>query len=82
MDLLISWSIFVLRVYQWVIIACIIIRWFPEFQNNEFARILSRIADPFLVVFRKFIPPIAGWDLSTMVALFALQFAIEGLRLW
>ena len=55
---------------------------FPEFQNNEFARILSQIADPFLAVFRKVIPPIGGWDISTLVALITLRFAIQGLHLW
>lgn len=82
MDLLISWSILVLTVYQWVIIACMIIGFFPEFQNNEFAKILSRMVDPFLMIFRKFVPTIAGWDLSIMVALLALHFAIRGLSGW
>lgn len=82
MNLLISWSIFVLTMYQWVIFACIIISFFPEFKNNEFARMLSRIADPFLAAFRKLIPPIGGFDFSTLVALIVLRIAIQGLQLW
>jgi YggT family protein len=82
MDLLISWSLFALTAYQWAIIACIIISFFPEFQHNDFAKILSRIADPFLAIFRKFIPPIGGWDLSTLIALIVLRIAIQGLLLW
>lgn len=82
MDLLVSGAIFVLNIYQWVIFACIIISFFPEFKNNEFAQMLSRIADPFLAAFRKFIPPIAGFDFSTLVALIVLRIAIQGLLLW
>lgn len=82
MDLLVDLSIYILTGYQFVIFACIIISFFPDFQNNEFARILSRIADPFLVIFRKLIPPIAGWDLSTLIALLVLRIAIQGLQAW
>ncbi|MCL2560530.1 MAG: YggT family protein [Turicibacter sp.] len=82
MEILINWAIFALRIYQWSILACIILRRFPEFQNNEFARIVSRIVDPFLEVFRKIIPPLGGFDLSVLVAIFALQLAISGLSLW
>ena len=82
MNLIISWLVFALTIYQWVIAACIIISFFPEFQNNEFARFLSQLVDPYVAIFRKFIPPIGGWDFSALVAIITINLAIRGLRGW
>ena len=82
MDVLVNFAVTVLRLYQWVIFACIILKYFPEYQDNEFARTLSRIADPFLDLFRAVIPSVGGINLSTLVALLSLQLAIRGLSLW
>jgi len=71
-----------LQLYSWMIFACIILRYFPEFQRNKFARTLSNIVDPFLAIFRKYIPSIGGIDLSPLVAILLLNLASQGLSNW
>jgi len=82
MEILISVATTLLNAYQFMIFAYIILRWFPEFQNNKFAEILYKAVDPFLAIFRGMIPPIGGIDLSVMLALILLQIATAGLALW
>jgi YggT family protein len=49
--------------------------WIPEFSNHPWMLYIAQFTDPYLNLFRRFIPPIGGMlDLSPMVAFFALQF--------
>jgi len=82
MDMLIRGAIWLLHAYSLMIIACIIIRLIPELQYNKIAGILSRIVDPFLAIFRRYIPPIGGFDFSSAIAITLLQFAASGLAQW
>lgn len=68
-------------VYSLLLIARVLISWFPEGRNHPIVLFLGKITDPYLNVFKKFIPPIGGvMDLSPLVAFFALQL-IETLLL-
>jgi len=82
MDMLIRLMIYVLFIYQWMIIACIALTWLPELQKNKVAEFLSRTVDPFLVPFRKVFPPIGGFNIAPLIALGLLQLAIRGLSQW
>jgi len=82
MDMLIRSAITLLNAYQFMILAYIISRLFPEFQNSKIAELLNRIVEPFLAIFRNVIPPIGGFDLSAMVAITLLQLAATGLSQW
>ena len=82
MDMLIRGAAWLLNAYSMLIIACIIISWLPELQNNKIAEMLSRLVDPFLAIFRKYIPPIGSIDLSSMIAVVLLQLAAMGLARW
>ena len=82
MDILIRGAVWLLNAYSLMIIACVIISWIPELQNNKIAELLSRIVDPFLAIFRRLIPPIGGLDLSTLIAMILLQLAASGLAQW
>ena len=48
-------------------------------RGNKFANILTKLSfvdaltDPYLNIFRKFIPPMHGLDFSPMIGLFILQ---------
>jgi YggT family protein len=64
-----------LNIYLLLIFVRILLTWFPTVEwMNQLTSVLSPITDPYLNVFRSFIPPIAGLDLSPIVALFVLQF--------
>ncbi|NRA90585.1 MAG: YggT family protein [Simkaniaceae bacterium] len=62
-------------VYMLMLVVRIFGSWFPSFQNSSFFRFLSHYTDPYLNIFRRFIPPIGGvLDLSPILGFFALQF--------
>lgn len=48
--------------------------WFPTFARSRFMRFIAFYTDPYLNLFRRIIPPLGMFDLSPMVAFFALQF--------
>ncbi len=47
--------------------------WFPEFANSTPMRFIAFYTDPYLNLFRSFIPPIGMMDFSPIIAFFALQ---------
>jgi YggT family protein len=49
--------------------------WFQSFQQSSFFRFIAHYTDPYLNIFRRFIPPIGGvLDLSPILGFFVLQF--------
>ena len=72
--MLISIVRIIFTVYTLLLIARIILSWFPSAQRTKIAHFLSFYTDPYLNIFRRIIPPIGGvLDLSPLVAFFALQ---------
>lgn len=65
--------------YYYAIIIYIVMSWFPNSYGTTFHRLLHRICEPYLAVFRRIIPPIARIDFSPIIGLLALQFATQGL---
>lgn len=67
--------------YTYAIIIYILMSWFPGARESSIGQFLARIVEPYLEPFRKIIPPIGGMiDISPIVALFVLQFALRGLN--
>ncbi len=65
--------------YSWVLIAYILLSWFPNARESRFGQILAFLCEPFLNPFRRIIPPIGGMlDISPIVALFVLRMAQAG----
>lgn len=56
-----DWAIYL---YMIMVFVYILISWFPNAQGTAIDRFLERWVDPFLSIFRRFIPAIAGLDLS------------------
>ena len=64
------------QVYLWLIIAYVILSWFPPTGVvADIRRVLGSICEPFLGLFRRFIPPFGGMDISPIVAILVLQIA-------
>ncbi len=63
-----------LAIYSALLIVRILLSWF---QNANWAQqimsFLSPITDPYLNIFRSFIPPLGGLDLSPILAILSLQ---------
>ncbi|GAB3067872.1 YggT family protein [Virgibacillus ainsalahensis] len=68
-----------LTIYSYALIVYILMSWFPGARESSFGEFLGRICEPYLEVFRKFIPPLGMIDLSPIVAIIVLQFAKFGL---
>jgi uncharacterized protein YggT (Ycf19 family) len=63
--------------YMWLIVAYVLMSWFPV--SGAFAdlyRVLASVCEPYLALFRRFIPPIGALDISPMVAILVLQIVI------
>ncbi|MGL5080883.1 MAG: YggT family protein [Microcoleaceae cyanobacterium] len=62
------------QIYTVLIFIRILLSWFPNINwyDPPFS-ILSQLTDPYLNVFRQFIPPLGGIDFSPMIAIFLLQ---------
>ena len=70
----------IVDVYSMVIIVYVLMSWIPTDRGivGDIRRVLSRICDPYLNIFRRFIPPIGGMvDVSPIVALLVLQFGVR-----
>jgi YggT family protein len=53
--------------------------WVPQAKDSPIGITIEKIVDPYLSIFRRFIPPIAMIDFSPIVAIFALQLVEYGL---
>lgn len=63
-----------INIYVVLLIVRILLTWFQTMDwANQVASFLSPVTDPYLNVFRSFIPPLGGIDLSPILAIFALQ---------
>lgn len=67
-------------VYSMVIFVYVMLSWFPVDRGilADIYSVLGRVCDPFLNIFKRFIPPIGGMvDVSPIVALLVLQFGVR-----
>jgi YggT family protein len=79
MDFLLGIILQLLSLYQWALIIYIFMSWFPNARESAIGQFLSRICEPYLEPFRKFIPPLGMIDISPIVAFLVLRFASNGL---
>ena len=66
-------------VYSLMLVAYILMSWVPAAQNSGIGRMLEKVCEPYLGIFRKFIPPIGMIDISPIVAIFLLNYIQRGL---
>lgn len=70
-----------LDVYLWIIIAYVIVSWLVAFgvlnagnpKARQVTELLERLTDPVLKPVQKYIPPIAGIDLSPIIVIVGIQ---------
>ena len=59
-----------LSIYYFLLIIRILLTWFPSIDwSNGILSALTSITDPYLNIFRGIIPPIGGFDISSLLAL-------------
>ena len=76
---IINLVIMAFNVYSFMLIAYILMSWVPAAQNSAIGRMLEKVCEPYLGIFRKIIPPIGMIDISPIVAIFLLNFIQRGL---
>ena len=58
-----------LSIYSFILIIRILLTWFPGIDwSNGVLSALTSITDPYLNIFRGIIPPIGGFDISSLLA--------------
>ena len=66
--------------YTILLFVRIIGSWFPTWQRTQLFRFVAFYVDPYLNIFRKFLPPLGGvLDLSPILAFFTLRILEIGL---
>lgn len=69
------------RIYYYMILFYILMSWLPNLRENFIGELLGKLVEPYLTPFRKIIPPLFGTiDISPIIALVVLQFAVNGLH--
>ena len=72
-DFLIRLGSNLVHLYELLIVARIILSWFVRDWYHPVVRALDAMTEPYLRLFRSFLPPLGGIDFSPMVALLVLD---------
>jgi YggT family protein len=59
--------------YSLIVIASVVLSWIPAAQGHPIARVVEAVTEPALKRIRAVVPPLAGFDLSPLVLLFAVR---------
>ena len=64
-----------LQIYSTLLLIRVLLTWFPSIDwSNGILSALTTITDPYLNIFRGVIPPIGGFDISSILAFLLLNF--------
>ncbi len=78
MDMIETIIIKLISLYSWLVIAYILMSWFPNARQSSIGQFIGSIVEPYLGPFRKIIPPLGMIDISPIIAILALNFAQDG----
>ena len=53
--------------------------WLPNGRESQFGKYLNRIVLPYIEIFDRFIPTLAGISFSPLIAILVLELAMRGL---
>ena len=70
------------QIYMLLIVIWCIMSWFPRRDGSlldDVATVINSLVEPYVGIFRRFVPPIGGMDFSPMIALFVLVAAERAL---
>ena len=68
------------QLYSFLLLIRVLLTWFPGIDwNNGVLSALSSLTDPYLNIFRGVIPPIGGFDISSILAFLLLNVIVDTL---
>ena len=79
---LMSLMVKAVNVYFYALLGRAILSWFPMAGQNPLVTLLWLMTEPLLARVRRFVPPVAGFDLSILGLLLVLQVLLILLRSW
>lgn len=59
--------------YSYMLFISILGSWLPKIADNKIMLFIRRLTDPYLNIFRSFIPSFGGIDFSPILAIFILR---------
>lgn len=65
---------FLFQVYTLMLFARILASWIPQANEYRVMQFVGYYTDPYLNIFRRFVPPLGMFDLSPIVAFLCLSF--------
>ncbi|WP_326492669.1 YggT family protein [Alicyclobacillus dauci] len=65
------------RIYSYMMLVWIIMSWIPNMRYSRIGTLLGKLVDPYFSIFRRFIPPLGGIDLSPIVAFFVYRIIVS-----
>ena len=68
------------NIYFYLIIASVLMSWIPSIKESRVGQFITSLTDPYLDIFRKFIPPLGMIDISPIIAIYALLLASRGIQ--
>jgi YggT family protein len=72
----------VVRFYEVLVFIYVIMSWFPvRGILYDIYRVIGSVVEPYIGIFRRFIPPMGGLDFSPWAAILVLEFVRVALRL-
>ena len=68
------------QLFSYLLLIRVLLTWFPGVDwNNGVLSALSSLTDPYLNIFRGVIPPIGGFDISSILAFLLLNVLVDTL---
>ncbi|MFD1319483.1 YggT family protein [Loigolactobacillus zhaoyuanensis] len=65
-------------IYMFILVIYVLMSWFPNAYQTKLGQLLGRLSEPYLNIFYRFVPPIAGLSFAPMIALLVLGMAQYG----
>ncbi|GBG04674.1 YggT family protein [Lactobacillus rodentium] len=72
----------ILYIYSILIVIYTLLTWIPRTLQTKLGQILARIVEPYLNLFQRFIPPIAGISFAPIIALLVIYFVNNYVLVW
>ena len=68
---------FLLQTYSFLIVIWALMSWLPNGRESQFGKYLNRIVLPYIEIFDRFIPTLAGISFSPLIAILVLELALS-----
>lgn len=68
-----------LEIFYWGMIIYFFMSWLPGARESRIGRMMSKVYEPILEPFRRVIPPLGMFDVSSIAALIVLRFFMQGI---